>query len=216
MRTRKVVGLAVSVAVLLVGAAVALSAGSPAGSPQGSIDNPRAQSVGAGLTDHFAVLRRTQSAGDALPATAVAHGRSVFGANPALARRARPAADGSDIFVAPGTQGICLAGRATGTLCAPSGQALAGEAFGWSVCGTTPPGKVALYGLVPDGASNLAVTLRDGSAVSQEAQGNVLYALFDTAAASGLPNAVVWDTADGSHKAAVLVADDVVSAQCSP
>ena len=210
--------LALTVAGLLTAAGVATAtSGDPVPSepiPAGSEVPAKANGVPADLAARFAVLRRQRAARDELPAETrstrpipvierngvlvealgLAQVERRFGLNMALARRMRITSPRVPAYVVPGNGTLCVAGGDVGVSCIPADRI--GRAFDSAVCGTVPTGKVAVYGLVPDGARDVALELRDGTRLPQTIEGNLLYSTTDNPSAATVPVAVTWVEAD--------------------
>lgn len=120
----------------------------------------------------LAVFRRPRRPDDDLgPDAARMLAHSGLGANPALARKARDAPDGAPLFLVPGTGSVHLVGRGGSGGGDDIDHALTGEGIGFRDCVGPRGGRI--LGLLPDDASDVIVTLADGTVVPLEVVGNV-------------------------------------------
>jgi hypothetical protein len=191
----------------------------------------KAGAVAPEVAKRFAVLRRARTATDTLApetrsttpipvierngvlveALGLSQVERRFGLNLALARRARNTSARVPAYVVPGSGTVCVAGGDVGVSCVPDDRV--GQAFDSAVCGTVPEGKVAVYGMVPDGAADVALELRDGTRVAQDVKGNLLYATTDNPSAGTVPVAVMWSQ-DG-RQVSVRVPEQEPGAICN-
>ena len=206
------------------GVAMATSSGRPPERdpvPPGASVPARADRVDSALSGRFEVLRRARDRRDEIPdearstkvipvierdglrveALGLSQVERRFGLNTALARRARNTSPKVPAYVIPGAGTLCLAGGDVGVSCVADERA--GAAFDSAVCGTVPSGKVAVYGLVADGAREVAVELRDGTRIPQAVEGNLLYSETENPSPGTVPVAVTWRSADGPGSARV-------------
>jgi hypothetical protein len=133
------------------------------------------------------ILRRAQTAGDALPGelssrlTANERFTGMDGANVALARRAGGV--GGAAWVIPGTGTVCLAafssadasegaGKLSAASCQQEASAEGGRMY-VEAEGASAPGSVFIAGVVPDGVSSVTLGLAGGGSVSVDVHENV-------------------------------------------
>lgn len=183
------------------------------------------------LVSQFAVFRRaTQSAAHKRRHLPSIGRRRGFGLNIKLARVARtvrtkaappkPTARASSLgatteyplMIVPGAGWVCLTSIPTANLCGPIASATEGALVGWGQCGTIPDGKVAFYGLLPDGVSSLQMQLSDGQRRSIQLINNVFYTEL---AATELPQSLSWERNGRSYSRDFHFPPDVSNVVCA-
>ncbi|WP_157251964.1 hypothetical protein [Patulibacter americanus] len=175
---------------------------------------PMASEVDPRLVQRLAVFRRPRRHDDALPPDAARMlGDSGLGANPALARKARDAPDGSPLFLVPGTDAIHLVGRGGSGSGDDIDHALTGEGIGFEDCVGPRGGRI--LGLLPDDASDVTVTLADGAVVPLAVEGNV-YAYDFLREARAVPQRVDLRLGGVSVRLDPPIPDDFVRTRCGP
>jgi hypothetical protein len=92
---------------------------------------------------------------------------------------------------------LCVSGEKVGISCME--QVDAGHGFDAATCGSIPDGVVAVYGLVPDAAQDVRLSLANGTTLAGDVQGNYLYAEVPVTSPDELPTSVSWPTADGDE-----------------
>jgi len=117
------------------------------------------------LDQEFALFRRPRTAVDVVPKSilppSVARQIGLDLRTSRLARRY----DGNPVYVVRSDRLICTYSRSNEVgNCWPTRTVAQGLASATSICGLgTKPGKIATYGLVPDGVTSVTVRRRDGS-----------------------------------------------------
>jgi len=179
-----------AVAVTAATAIIALpSAGSAQSAPTEQRSVVRAETVAPGLSAAFGVLRRSVSAGDALPATFLAREaanptdvlQGLAGANPSLARRAQGLPSGS-AWIVPGNGMICIATALPGTVqvgatsCTVSDAAAAGRLA--LSARSSQQGWQWVVGLTPDNVAQVSVIRADGTTQTVDVHDNVYASMF--------------------------------------
>jgi hypothetical protein len=165
--------------------------------------SPAVSSVDPEVAKEFATLRRPLTPADAIPARWVNQARGLAKADwgPSIhpdfaaARRASPE---MPLWIVPGSGGVCLfeaLGDGGGFECGTLALATSGHIFGISSgAGSGLPARERqLSGLLPDGASNVSVRMRDGSTQRTPVIGNAY-----TMRASSGPTALVWTDSNGT------------------
>jgi hypothetical protein len=158
---------AVIAALLLAGGATATA---QMGHPLWSLGTPTAPVRGPAVVDAvdvgqqgLDVLRQPSTAATALPAQlrASLSARTLAGENPDLGRKALTAPFGDTFWVVPGAGGkICLFVNGGGGGCGPASHIDQGTLSGLMACAQ---GGVVYYGMLPNGADDVSLTLADGA-----------------------------------------------------
>jgi hypothetical protein len=212
---RGVVSLAVTLAALVV-VAVGVRAisdvtrNSEVHAPgSGSADGER--SVVPALVNAFAVLRRPPGVSDAIPARWEPQLRLLAGENGAPApsqvpdfSAARRVAPDVSAWVVPARGGVCLfeaLGGGTAFGCTGTADVLEGRAFGIRRGAGYGLGanEVRVAGLLPDGATDVSLRLRDGTAEPVTVHSN-----FYAVDAAAKPTELLWTDAEGVRRSVSL------------
>lgn len=180
--------------------------GSAAAPPNGASET-LAQRPDASAAAVLKVLRRVQSSCDAIPAEVSGSVTNASGANPALARRARGLRGGA-AWVVPGSGDVCLIAEAKsgtngGASCAADEAADSGV-LTLETRSAQAPGVIFVAGMVPDGVSNVTLTLEGGTTQVLPVHENVYMHEVDgtpvavtlSGAAEAIPLAMVSPTAE--------------------
>lgn len=163
-----------------VALAGAVSAGSGTDGPvPPASEAPPANSVEPTLSAAFALLRRTQTQADAIPASTVAFSQAS-GANPLLARRVSDG-QGAEAWLVPGNATACILARVPrygigGAVCMPVSSARAGQLDVQSASSQLP-GSELVAGAMPDGVESVTLHLADGSSVEAAVREDTYLAL---------------------------------------
>jgi hypothetical protein len=175
---------------------------------------PMATEVDPRLVARLAVFRRPRRDDDVFPADGarMLH-HSGLGANPALARKARDAPDGSPLFLVPGTGSIHLVGRGGSGGGDDIDHALGGDDIGFRDCVGPRGGRI--LGLLPDDASDVTVTLADGTVIPLAAEGNV-YAYDFPKEERAVPRHVDLRLDGVARRLRAPIPDDFVRTRCGP
>jgi hypothetical protein len=191
-RRRRALMLAAVALILACSGGVALAgAGSSTAAPQTvappTSEAPAASSVEPALLEAFALMRRSQTQADVIPADAQPAFSQASGANPSLARRVSDGAD-AEAWLIPGNGSACILARAPadaigGAVCVPTAAARAGELDVQSASSQLP-GSELVAGVVPDGVAAVTLHLADGNTSSAEVHEGVYLALVRGAVTS--------------------------------
>jgi hypothetical protein len=195
-------------------AAARYGRGMDAGDHYGDGPRPMATEVDPRLVDRLAVFRRPLRDDDALPAD----GERMLlqgglGANPALSRKARDAPDGLPLYLVPGAGAIYLVGRGGSGGGDDIDHALTGAGIGFQDCVGPRGGRI--LGLLPDDASDVAVTLADGTVVPLAVEGNV-YAYDFPKDAGAVPQHLDLRLGGAPLRLDPPIPDDVLRTRCGP
>lgn len=167
--------------------------------------------------DVFSVLARARSAKDDLPALAVERIRQSgrgFGIDPAKARHGVTTPSGHAIFVVPGDGMVGLYDSSGGGGFSTVEHAASGEMVMVDLCapGLTG-GKVRVYGLLPDGVSDVALVRRSGATTPLQTENNVYAAELQVT--GDPPTSVQWAAAGGTtSQAQIPIPPDVAEGHC--
>jgi hypothetical protein len=123
---------------------------------------------------------------------------SEFGHNRRLARRVLEMPEGA-VFLVAGGSGVCFTSEShVEEGCQPTENVLSGNNAQAVVCAPTlPANQRAVYGVLPDGASNVEVTFSDGSVEPLKVANNA-YSIRTTVP-QPLPDSIRWDDAGGHY-----------------
>jgi hypothetical protein len=137
--------------------------------------------------------------------------RSQYGANVALSRRVA-ASNGAAAYLVPARGGVC-ATTTNEVLCNSSAGIDAGQAIAIDMCSSELPiGQIGLEWLVPDGATSVRVSRRDGSFVIPEASHNVFMETFPIK--GRLPNSLQWNVAGYHISSPITLPRDLATMRC--
>ena len=162
--------------------------------PQAWVDGQRVapeQAIAPDQSADLAILRRPRVPSDALSAQQISEltdsPTAANGPNPALSRQAQGLTGGS-AWVIPGDGMLCFEYDATavgggGGTCQPDASISNGD---WPVMtgGSGPGSMTSVAGLVPDGVSQVALKLSDGSTMTVAVHENVYLATVHGGVAS--------------------------------
>lgn len=163
------------------------------------------------LVNAFAVLRRPPGVSDAIPARWEPQLRMLAGENGAPApsqvpdfSAARRVAPDVSAWVVPAGGGVCLfeaLGGGTAFGCTRTADVLEGRAFGIRRGAGYGLGanEVRVVGLLPDGATDVSLRLRDGTAEPVAVHSN-----FYAVDAAAKPTELLWTDADGVRRSVSL------------
>jgi hypothetical protein len=160
---------------------------SPSGPVPPTSEAPPASSTAAALAESVALMRRSRTASDAIPASPPVVFSQASGANLELARRV--AGDqGAEAWVVPGSGSTCILARLQqyrigGAVRTTTTGARMGELDVQSASSLLP-GAELVAGLVPDGVSSVTMELADGTMLSASVHENVYLALIHGAVIS--------------------------------
>ncbi len=179
-------------------------------------DPPRADPDGGdvaldqALAEKFAVLTTGKGPEDSMPDGLVSGRVSAdLTLNDDLARRAGTYDDGRTTYVVPGDNGVCLAlvsggeSKAAGLACNSTAEVKSGVIGPASLLGgcviskdDQPPqcSSESIYGLAPDGVSDVEVVMPDGTRRAIEAENNVYLIDLDGAEE---PTELSWKSPSG-------------------
>jgi hypothetical protein len=164
----------------------------------------------------FGLMRRSRQAGDGLAAANVEEGARQRGANPVLARRAGALATGVVGYLVQARGGVCLASdppRLRG--CSSYADAGAGRTAGALICSPALPSNVIeIFGLLPDGATDVRLRLSDGGTVPVRLVDNI-YSV-QVPRQRPLPATVEWNSPSGQRSVSAQVPPDAASDRCGP
>jgi hypothetical protein len=190
MVKRRALAVPVGIMILAVaGTGVALAVSSPSpGEPAPPLaETAPVGAVEAGLGSQLGVLRRSQTAADAVPGSIPIVFSQASGANLSLARHVG-GQDGSEAWVIPGRGTVCILARQAedglgGAVCTSTAAADAGG-LNVQLASDKLPGGELLAGVVPDGVGSVTVTLAGGGTTSIPVHENVYTDLVHGAVAS--------------------------------
>jgi hypothetical protein len=177
----------------------------PPASPSPTID----PAVAAQLS----VFKRAHTTADALPAAFAAALRQSFaGERPdvADARRVR-ASDGQAAYLVPSSGGVCVI-NANEAFCTPAAS-LPGAQVADLCSPTLPKGQLEIEWLLPDGTSNVAVGMANGTTTRFAPGLNVYIARFPIK--GPVPRTVEWNAGQHHHSSSTPVPSDVHSQKCA-
>ncbi len=190
------------VAIVLVGASASAGGLALAGTFSQTAEDPQAwvngqrvapeQAIPPEQSADLGILRRPRVASDALSAQQISEltnsPTAANGPNPALSRQAQGLTDGS-AWVIPGDGMICFEYDATpvggggGGTCQPD-TAITNSDWPVMTGGSGPGSPTSVAGLVPDGVSQVALKLGDGSTMTVAVHENVYLATVHGGVAS--------------------------------
>jgi hypothetical protein len=171
----------------LGGLALAGTFSATAINPQAWVDGQRVQpepAIAADQAAELGILRRPRVASDALSPLQIADltdsPTAANGPDPALSRRAQGITEGA-AWVIPGDGMICfeyeaVAGALGGGTCQPDASITNGD---WPIATSMSirePGMTGVAGLVPDGVTQVTLTLSDGTTLAVPVHENVYLA----------------------------------------
>lgn len=177
---RRSTSVLITAAIILVAGSVALAATSEP-STKGRAVPPDEQIPAQAKADKtsdaqrkLGVLRRVQNAADAPDAGArTAIDQGLLGENSRLARKALTTDFGREYYVAPGRGGVvCLAWK-SGSICGAADQAEQGRLSGTEACAPNHPDRYVIFGMLPDGPTEVRLHLEDGSTLTAPVHANV-------------------------------------------
>jgi hypothetical protein len=151
----------------------------------------------------YGVFRRPAATTDALPAAVADHmGGTGLGVNAAHARHLGVGASGTDYYLVPGKNALCLS---TPDLlgCSTADQAARDGMVGTMSCSGD---VLRIFGAVPDGVSALYVVSRSGHRTQIAPNGNLFELTVSKYPETELPTTISWQDGGGAeHKLPVPV-----------
>ncbi len=225
-RKRRLVVLAACSALAAIGSGVALAtttdsstpppyaAGTPpVDQPVVSSPVPPVSSPAVALLASFGVLRRSHVAADAAPSDIIDRDTLDRGANPALARLATTVKSQS-VYVVPADGGLCLLSTSFLAMdCFSTADLKSGVQMETIVCSPyLDPSEVELFGLIPDGVSQMHATYSDGASKPVAVSGNVF--VIDAPRSGPYPTELGWHDAHGDHTRATHLDQRSAAAPC--
>lgn len=144
---------------------------------------PPTEAVAPELEANFALFRSEQSATTEKVAKATQTDvlATERGVNQGLARKALTTPDGDAVLASPTAEGACLGTSKFGVItCADVQELVDGKTVGAIVCSPhLPKDKVAAFGLVPDGVTNVIGDMSDGTQRNYSVVNNAFAILVD-------------------------------------
>jgi hypothetical protein len=199
MRRHSRRGVALGAAVIAAGAIAGVAFAGENAPPNLSSPSPsgEATSMPSELSSSFAILRRAKQSSDALSTAAAAGVETAggvsehYGINASLARFAG-SADGTAMWLVPGSTGSCVATDTAGGTCGPND--LMSQHGAVLALVPTSGGPATVYGIVPD---NATVTATDaaGTQSSIPLSGNA----FSVSGASAVSFTIHTASGDITH-----------------
>ncbi len=168
------------------------------------------------LTSGLAIVRRIPTAEDTLPNGLehnVANAGAQVGAEISAAKLAFVGKTGP-VYVVPGTGGVCLVNASkVSDFCSPTAEVLSGQATSGVACAPgLPPDEVETSGLLPDGVSDVRVTMSDGTTQPVNVTGNA-YQIYASQSAP-LPETITWQSGGVTHSTSTNLPPDSATVQC--
>jgi hypothetical protein len=206
------VGVLLLVAVASIGAALNPLAGSSAGST-----NPESEAARTNLNANLAVLRRSASPSDALPARL---GRALVtvaqsSVETSLARLATTTAQGTSLYVVPTVDGkACLVDSNLSELwCASTAEVTDGHATASTACSPSiGSNNVEIAGILPDSAEDPSVVLANGKSQPLPVVNNTY--LMQFVRTSPLPTKIQWTAGGTLQTTETAVPSDAATMDC--
>jgi hypothetical protein len=201
-------GLAVTGAAAIVIGITAVASGSTT-QPQ-----PTPPSAGAGAAQ-LAVLARPASPADTLPAAFGAQLQAWDGSvSPQLASsRHVIASDGQSSYLVPTSDGSVCVINTNENFCSPAARSAGASAV--DLCSPSLPlGEMEIEWLLPDHATNVHLSMSDGSSVSFPPGNNVYITRLPLTPSSPVPSSVDWWSGGQANHVATPLPPDARTATC--
>jgi hypothetical protein len=153
----------------------------------------------------FAILGRERTASDAIDS--FTPGGLIYGADASESRRTETRAGSFGFWVVPGRDGMCLVAFSPkdggGAACSSYSQVETDHGslmtVGSSAHSSLPAGDVAIFGLVPNGTSQVNVQFASGKSRAVPARENAFAVIV-----SGSPTAATYSDASGAQKLGIV------------
>lgn len=155
--------------------------------------------VNPSVSAQLSVFNRTPTAADSLPVTFSGQLQGQAGSSPDFGDARRVIADdGQAAYLVPAQGGVCVT-NANEAFC--SSAAALGGAAAVDLCSPDLPlGRLELEWLLPDGASNVALGMSDGSTKPFDPGYNVYIARLPLTTTSPVPTTIQWTDAAGQRQ----------------
>lgn len=178
----------------------------------------KAAEVPAEISNRLDIFRRPSTAADLPPVKEASDAHSgdvtTFGANRSLARIVRTTPEGK-VYLVAGASGVCF--TSTSSIeegCAPLANVLSGNSAHAVICSPyLDPAEREVYGILPNGATGVAVHFYDGTSLPVQVVNNT-YIIRTTVPAS-LPKTVSWEDAAGRHEVTTSMPESAKSDRCA-
>lgn len=192
--------LAILLAVAVCGTGTALAMNSSSAHHRSASRHARAASaVAPTIASQLSVFNAPATSADALPSNfsgALQAQDSGVQPNVANARKVI-ASDGQASYLVPSAQAICAV-NTNEAFCTPTAL-LPGAAVVDLCSPTLPIGQLELEWLLPDGATNVALGMSDGTTSSFASGANVYIARLPFNGQSPIPKTIEWNDSNGQH-----------------
>ncbi|MGH8302286.1 MAG: hypothetical protein ACRET5_12550 [Steroidobacteraceae bacterium] len=187
--------------IIVIAVVVLVGCGTGAAFALSSRSAPSAGAIDPALTSQLSIFSHPRTSNDSLPAS---FGSVLTGAyaaeQPNLAKsREVTADDGQTSYLVPAQDGLCVI-NSNESFCAPLTK-LPGAAVVDLCSPTLPTGRLELEWLLPDGATNVALGMSNGTTTPYPSGYNVYITQLTLNSQTPVPSMIEWNSLGSQHHA---------------